>query len=154
MGRQGTECEDRESWNRENWECSCGNNLKSYCKVQVLKKPVQIIMIKNRWQCHFNNLEKFLKSNEVNQSTTTVTSQVKVQFPPFSTWFVPPSIVSKVHLESGLHIVPQLLLVHWEVVLGQPVGVQDGSHQSPVTFNVGEVLQDTNKGYSVPTTST
>lgn len=26
-------------------------------------------------------------------------------------------------LETSLHIIPQLLLLHWEVVLGQPVAV-------------------------------
>lgn len=33
------------------------------------------------------------------------------------------------HLETSLHIFLQLLLLHWEVVLGQPVAVQDGSFQ-------------------------
>ena len=32
-------------------------------------------------------------------------------------------------LQSGLHIVPQLLLVHWQVVLGQPVAVEDRPSQ-------------------------
>ena len=31
------------------------------------------------------------------------------------------------YLEPGLDIVPQLLLVNWEVVLRQPVTVQDGT---------------------------
>ena len=33
------------------------------------------------------------------------------------------------HLQSGLHIVPQLLLLDREVVFGQPVAVQDGASQ-------------------------
>ena len=31
------------------------------------------------------------------------------------------------HLEASLHIVSQLFLLHWEIVLGQPVAVQDGT---------------------------
>ena len=34
------------------------------------------------------------------------------------------------HLQLGLDVVSQLLLVHWEVVLGQPVTVQDGAIES------------------------
>lgn len=33
------------------------------------------------------------------------------------------------NLEPGLHILPQLLLLHREVVLGQPVAIQDGTSQ-------------------------
>ena len=34
------------------------------------------------------------------------------------------------HLQPGLDVVSQLLLVYWEVVLGQPVTVQDGAIES------------------------
>lgn len=72
-----------------------------------------------------------------------MTSQVKLWFPILQAHVLPlPPYYSETHLQPGLDIVPQLFLVHWEVVLGQPVGVQDGTLQSSVTINVGEVLQD------------
>ena len=41
------------------------------------------------------------------------------------------------HLQPGLDVVSQLLLVHWEVVLGQPVTVQDGAIESSLNGWVG-----------------
>lgn len=84
-------------------------------------------------------------SKTIEISSLLVTSQRKWSCDPL---FSKPHVLlftkfcSETHLQPGLHIFPQFFLVHRKVVLGQPVGVQDGSHQSSVTINVGEVLQD------------
>ena len=45
-----------------------------------------------------------------------------------------------VYLESGLDIVPELLLIHRDVVLGQPVAEEDGPSQRLLLVDVGEVF--------------
>ena len=43
-------------------------------------------------------------------------------------WYIQLLLIE--YLEPGLDIVPKLLLVNWEVVLRQPVTVQDGATKS------------------------
>lgn len=45
------------------------------------------------------------------------------------------------NLEPGLDIVPQLVTLDRNIVLGEPVTVEDGPAQSLVLVDVGEVLQ-------------
>ena len=45
------------------------------------------------------------------------------------------------YLKSGFHKVSKLFLIHWHVILGQPITVEDWSHQSCIAINVGKMLQ-------------
>ena len=49
--------------------------------------------------------------------------------------------ISSVYLKPGLDIVSEFLSLNWDVVLAQPVRVQDWSTQGPLLLNVREVLQ-------------
>ena len=49
--------------------------------------------------------------------------------------------ISSLYLEPGLDIVSEFLSLNWDVVLAQPVRVQDWSAQGSILLNVWEVLQ-------------